>query len=812
MRTLLMAPLTLVCLFGFALSARAQNDGPVPEELVERQIIVMFKTDQVKLPSNATSAGLERANMPSGVKTLLRDFDAQELAEAFPDFQRKDTTRVLDDGRIYRVPDYTNLFVITLPAGVNRDTVVARLERLPHVEYAEKNGLVTPRGAFSDAFSEDLSLIPYRTAEDMVPEQSSTFTSMMPPEVIPTNEPLFSQQWGLRNTIGPDIEATHAWTITKGSSSIKVGIVDGGVYSGHNDLSGKVSGVTANATEHGTWVAGIAAAKGQNSGGRVVGVDWNAKIVSGRTGTLTQTAQAIDDVVAAGAKVVNNSWGRDDQSNVLNQALRSAYGAGVLLVHANPYINGTKAQKSSYPNNLGPWILNVGAMRQSGERWSNTASHSFTDVAAPGESIVSTSNTGSTMTVGGSGTSGSAPFVTGTASLMLAVNANLRNYDIEHILKRTAQSWPNFNSYIGYGMIDAYAALQKVTSPNTVAHGTATFTKVADNVDIWFSSEPLPNRGAGPFRCDVWKMEATASHQYQETPWAWLSPTAKGYSYTNPNNAQPYLYESVSPTSMTLRTYFYFVEYDLDYGVTINQWAPFDPTAFRRSNGTYEYTVVGKPGTSPPSSPPSAPTGFTVTGNTGQHPLLSWNATSGATGYKIYRCMSTTTSCTNFSYLTSTSSTTYTDLNRRVGSSCSSTSGEQFTFYYVKAYNSGGDSPASATKSTCTSNNKQETADLVAAAQELLPTAYALEPNYPNPFNPSTEIRFALPEAASVRLVVYDALGREVARLVDGPMGAGYQHATFDAANLPSGVYLYRLEARGGAETFAKTGQMVLVK
>ena len=204
--------------------------------------------------------------------------------------------------------------------------------------------------------------------------------------------------------------------------------------------------------------------------------------------------------------------------------------------------------------------------------------------------------------------------------------------------------------------------------------------------------------------------------------------------------------------------------------------------------------------TTPPTTP-TAPTGFNVTGNTGQHPVLSWTATSGATGYKIYRCLSSTTS-----------STSYTDLNRTVRSSCSSTSGEQFTFYYVKAYNSSGDSPASNTKSTCTSANKQDAADLVAGAQELLPSAYALEPNYPNPFNPTTEIRFALPEAANVRLVVYDALGREVARLVEGPVGTGYQHAPFDASNLPSGVYLYRMEATGGKEAFSKTGQMVLVK
>ena len=55
---------------------------------------------------------------------------------------------------------------------------------------------------------------------------------------------------------------------------------------------------------------------------------------------------------------------------------------------------------------------------------------------------------------------------------------------------------------------------------------------------------------------------------------------------------------------------------------------------------------------------------------------------------------------------------------------------------------------------------------------------------------------------------VADALGREVARLADGPMGAGYQHVRFDASGLPSGVYLYRLEAG----TFQQTNRMVLLK
>jgi hypothetical protein len=65
----------------------------------------------------------------------------------------------------------------------------------------------------------------------------------------------------------------------------------------------------------------------------------------------------------------------------------------------------------------------------------------------------------------------------------------------------------------------------------------------------------------------------------------------------------------------------------------------------------------------------------------------------------------------------------------------------------------------------------------------------------PNPFRDGTRLRFALAEAADVTLTVHDALGREVARLVDGPLEAGAHAATFDARGLPSGVYAYRLRA-----------------
>ena len=79
---------------------------------------------------------------------------------------------------------------------------------------------------------------------------------------------------------------------------------------------------------------------------------------------------------------------------------------------------------------------------------------------------------------------------------------------------------------------------------------------------------------------------------------------------------------------------------------------------------------------------------------------------------------------------------------------------------------------------------------------------------FPNPFNPSTTIRYSLPTSDHVVLRVYDILGREVARLVDGVQQEGRHEVSFDASRLPSGVYLYRLET--GSETVSR--QLLLMK
>ena len=75
------------------------------------------------------------------------------------------------------------------------------------------------------------------------------------------------------------------------------------------------------------------------------------------------------------------------------------------------------------------------------------------------------------------------------------------------------------------------------------------------------------------------------------------------------------------------------------------------------------------------------------------------------------------------------------------------------------------------------------------------PFAYSLSQNYPNPFNPTTTIAYTIQEPNHVRLTVYDLLGREVAVLVDEMQLTGLHQTQFDAATLPSGMYVYRLES-----------------
>ena len=90
----------------------------------------------------------------------------------------------------------------------------------------------------------------------------------------------------------------------------------------------------------------------------------------------------------------------------------------------------------------------------------------------------------------------------------------------------------------------------------------------------------------------------------------------------------------------------------------------------------------------------------------------------------------------------------------------------------------------------------------------VMPLSFSLEPNYPNPFNPTTTLRVELPQASDVEVKVYDLTGRVGMQLPARSLQAGRHSITLDASRLGSGVYVYRVSTG----TWMASGKMTLVK
>jgi subtilisin family serine protease len=282
------------------------------------------------------------------------------------------------------------------------------------------------------------------------------------------NDPRYPEQWHL-----PSISAPQAWDVTAGSPQVTIAVIDTGVDYNHRDLAGRcVAGynfVARNTNPmddngHGTHVAGIAAATGNNSIG-VAGVDWGGRIMplkvldSQGSGYDSDVASAIRYAADNGAKVINMSLGSPDYSYTLSEAVNYAYNKGVTMVAAA----GNDGSSVGYPAAC-DHVIAVGALDSNNGLAYFSNRGSALDLTAPGVSILSTTQ-GDYGKM--SGTSMASPVVAGCASLVLSRHSGYTPAQVESTLKTSATDLgsPGFDTVFGYGKVNAYAAVSGSQPP-----------------------------------------------------------------------------------------------------------------------------------------------------------------------------------------------------------------------------------------------------------------------------------------------------------------------------------------------------------
>ena len=383
-----------------------------------------------------------------------------------------------------------------------------------------------------------------------------------------TNDTNFGNLWGLNNTANPniDINVCQAWTLSQGIG-IKVAVLDEGIQTSHNDLAGNISGLSFNTVTgtspsvfsggaHGTHVAGtIGAIKDNNL--QVVGVSPLSKIMpvsssmSATPNISAELASGISWAYQNGADIINNSWG--DQggqyfnqlySVILENAITNALtlgrnNKGTLIVFAS----GNWANLGmDYPANFNDNITTVGSISNNGLRASSSANGIKLDLVAPGVNILSTVPNNSTGP--NSGTSMASPHVAGVCALILSANPCLTSQQVRNIIEQTSQKVggysytitagrPNgtWNSQMGYGLVDAYAAVQMAQSM-----GSATLDlMVKDGLDD-IGNQPNNITQYMWASTDIWirnQPDGTINLDHQNPEY---SPTVPNYAYVRIKN------------------------------------------------------------------------------------------------------------------------------------------------------------------------------------------------------------------------------------------------------------------------------------
>ena len=464
-------------------------------------------------------------------------------------------------------------------------------------------------------------------------------------------------------------------------------------------------------------------------------------------------------------------------------------------------------------------VISVGATDELGESRASASAHGWLnassidtniDLVAPGVDILTTVNTSDNAYDYVSSTAVSAGLVAGTSSLLHAADPDLQPDDVREILRRTADDIgePGFDYETGFGRLNAGAAMEYLDARSLV-RGVATngqTTQTRSNTTITVTRGPWGDLAAGTyFGVDEHKVTFTIDVPAGQAPEVWYRANdTRGWSPANPNTQNRFAsIEMLDASTAQLTTYVYYIRSNA-LGQQINSWYPVSPQNARIG---YTISMVGAVPPPPLTVSVSNP-GFLTEGDYG-----SWTATAtgGPSGDHTFRWYTRTEDFGQPTLVRQHTSSSNTDTYGTIVSE---------SFQLSVTVDRGGQSVSSPWQSVFVEpEDCDPQVDICIGtrpgmlAESVTPDAFSIQPNYPNPFNPTTEIRFSLPESARVTMVVVDLLGREVTRLVDGHMEAGHHRVNVNAETWASGVYLYRIEATGtSGERFIETKRMTLMK
>lgn len=284
------------------------------------------------------------------------------------------------------------------------------------------------------------------------------------------NDPSYIAQWHLKKIGGP-----LAWSLTTGSASVVVAVIDSGVFGAHPDLAAKLvpgwnfvkgNSDTTDVLGHGTAVAGTVAAETNNNIG-VAGVNWASRVMPLVVVTPDDFA-AYSDIAAAiqyaadhGVRVINVSIGGTNSSATLQKAVDYAWGKGALVFAS---AMNSSVSDPYYPAACGHAIA-VSATDANDRLASFSNFGQWITLSAPGTNILTTANGGGYSYW--NGTSFASPIAAGVAALILAANPSLTNDAVLKLMEATADhvGGQSFDSSFGWGRVNAYRAVLAAEPP-----------------------------------------------------------------------------------------------------------------------------------------------------------------------------------------------------------------------------------------------------------------------------------------------------------------------------------------------------------